>query len=191
MAASQIFSTLAHSSLQIFLPFLELVSFALPSIIWNYMVLSVTHFKCAFELLLYNQYSFSAPNFNHYYCHYRNIPNKPAGSEEVIRRTRFEFKEGSKRKNEDNQCAVCLSEVKEGDEIGELRCCHLFHAACLERWMVGFKRVTCPLCRCTLAPPRSGGGEEEIGMEVLFFKFCSFSSNSTSYEDEPDSWWLR
>ena len=192
MSPSKIFSAPTHFSLQIFLNFLKLSFVILPSTIWNYTVLSLDHLKCAFELLLYNQYSLSsAPNINNYYCSFSNIPNKP-GSEEFIRIARFKSKEGSDDENNaDNQCAVCLCEVKEGDEIGELRCCHVFHAGCLERWIVEFKRMTCPLCRGTLAPPRSsGGGEAEMGVEVLFFKFCSFS-NTTFDDDEGDSWWLR
>ncbi|KAF5940155.1 hypothetical protein HYC85_021322 [Camellia sinensis] len=79
------------------------------------------------------------------------------------------------------ECAVCLSKIEEGDEIIELRCDHLFHWVCLDRW-VGYNHETCPLCRGSLAPRRS---ITELGMEVLSFKFCSFSS---SYRD---SRWLR
>ncbi|XP_078437890.1 RING-H2 finger protein ATL18-like [Wolffia australiana] len=45
-----------------------------------------------------------------------------------------------------SQCVICLCDVEEGDEIRELRCDHVFHRGCLDRW-VGFGRVTCPLCR--------------------------------------------
>lgn len=180
MSPSQNFSTLTHFPLQIFLSFLELSFVTLPLTMWSYMVVTLAHLKCAIEVLLYNQYSFSPePNITSYYCRYSNTTHEP-GSEEVIRTTQFRSKEN----NEDNQCAVCLSEVKEGDEIGELRCCHVFHVGCLERWIVRFKQMTCPLCRGSLAPP-------PIGVEVLFFKFCSFRSNGTSGEDERDSWWLR
>ncbi|KAK2994346.1 hypothetical protein RJ640_017858 [Escallonia rubra] len=39
------------------------------------------------------------------------------------------------------ECAVCLSKIEEGDEIRDLRCEHIFHRACLDRW-IGFRRLT-------------------------------------------------
>lgn len=44
------------------------------------------------------------------------------------------------------QCVICLCDVEDGDEIRELKCDHVFHRCCLDRW-VAFGRVTCPLCR--------------------------------------------
>ncbi|XP_031493917.1 brassinosteroid-responsive RING protein 1 [Nymphaea colorata] len=44
-------------------------------------------------------------------------------------------------------CAVCLYEFEAGDEIRRLtNCRHIFHRACLDRWMDHDQR-TCPLCR--------------------------------------------
>ncbi|XP_059650546.1 uncharacterized protein LOC132296351 [Cornus florida] len=79
------------------------------------------------------------------------------------------------------ECAVCLCKIEEGDEIRELRCVHLFHRVCLDRW-VGFGHMTCPLCRGSLRPRRS---VVEVGEEVLLFKFCSSRSR------DRDLWWLR
>ncbi|KAK8490296.1 hypothetical protein V6N13_098034 [Hibiscus sabdariffa] len=60
-------------------------------------------------------------------------------------------------------CAVCLSQLKEGDEVRELRnCCHVFHRDCIDRWVDydedqgdhdqedGNNHKTCPLCRSPL-----------------------------------------
>ncbi|XVF88984.1 hypothetical protein PTKIN_Ptkin19aG0095200 [Pterospermum kingtungense] len=69
-------------------------------------------------------------------------------------------------------CAVCLSQLKEGDEVRELRnCCHVFHKDCIDRWVdydqdhdhdLDLDRdhdhdrdhddnhKTCPLCRAPL-----------------------------------------
>ncbi|KAL4333027.1 hypothetical protein GQ457_07G039330 [Hibiscus cannabinus] len=57
-------------------------------------------------------------------------------------------------------CAVCLSQLKEGDEVRELRnCCHVFHRDCIDRWVDydedqdqedGNNHRTCPLCRSPL-----------------------------------------
>ncbi|GMN27360.1 hypothetical protein TIFTF001_046134 [Ficus carica] len=55
---------------------------------------------------------------------------------------------------------------------------------------IRFKHTTCPLCRGSLAPPLSAAAatvDADFGVEVLFFKFCSFRSN----DDGLDSWWLR
>ncbi|CAA7389077.1 unnamed protein product [Spirodela intermedia] len=48
------------------------------------------------------------------------------------------------------QCVICLCDVEDGDEIRELKCDHVFHRCCLDRW-VAFGRVTCPLCREALS----------------------------------------
>ncbi|XP_057963049.1 uncharacterized protein LOC131154354 [Malania oleifera] len=80
------------------------------------------------------------------------------------------------------ECAVCLCKIEEGEEIKELRCEHLFHSDCLDRWM-GYRNTTCPLCRDALGPRRM---VTELGEEVLVFKFCSFRSGGGR-----SMWWLR
>ncbi|KAJ6899430.1 hypothetical protein NC652_025788 [Populus alba x Populus x berolinensis] len=82
------------------------------------------------------------------------------------------------------ECAVCLSDVEEGEEIRELRCGHIFHRACLYR-LLDFRQSTCPLCRGSLTPRRTLILDQHR-TEVLTFKFCSFTST-----DERDTWWLR
>ncbi|TKY45429.1 E3 ubiquitin-protein ligase XERICO [Spatholobus suberectus] len=82
-------------------------------------------------------------------------------------------------------CAVCLRKIGEGDgEIRVLRCEHVFHKGCLDRW-VGFKNATCPLCRgswvqqglsLTLERRGSVGSKQRVTHsrdEVLLFQFCS------------------
>ena len=78
-------------------------------------------------------------------------------------------------------CAVCLYKIGEGEEIIVLRCDHVFHKECLDRW-VGFNNATCPLCRQSVGPR---GDISELGVEVLFFEFGSIRS------DDRDAWWLR
>ncbi|OAY47392.1 E3 ubiquitin-protein ligase ATL41 [Manihot esculenta] len=81
------------------------------------------------------------------------------------------------------ECAVCLSKIEEGEEIRESRRCkHMFHRVCLDRW-VSYGRMSCPLCRDSLAPRRA---IFDHGVEVLLFKFSSFTSS-----DDRDTWWLR
>ncbi|KAK7407625.1 hypothetical protein VNO78_09582 [Psophocarpus tetragonolobus] len=92
----------------------------------------------------------------------------------------YEFTCGSE---EHVDCAVCLSKIGEGDEvIRVMRCEHVFHRGCLERW-VGFKNATCPLCRrIFLGPARP---ITSSGAEVLLFQFCCVK------KDSPETWWLR
>jgi E3 ubiquitin-protein ligase RHA2 len=54
----------------------------------------------------------------------------------------------------DPDCAFCLSAVRDGEEVRELRCRHVFHRACLDAWLVR-PRATCPLCRDRLLPAES------------------------------------
>lgn len=50
-------------------------------------------------------------------------------------------------------CAVCLSEVGRKDRVWELRNCrHVFHEACLDRWLDHDEHLACPLCRAPLRP---------------------------------------
>ncbi|KAH0454612.1 hypothetical protein IEQ34_016536 [Dendrobium chrysotoxum] len=48
------------------------------------------------------------------------------------------------------KCVFCLSDISEGEEIRKLRCSHLFHRICLDKWLK-YQRVSCPLCRSSLA----------------------------------------
>ncbi|XP_002309447.2 RING-H2 finger protein ATL38 [Populus trichocarpa] len=53
-------------------------------------------------------------------------------------------------------CAVCLSQLRDQDEVRELRnCCHVFHRDCIDRWVDhdhehDENHNTCPLCRAPL-----------------------------------------
>uniref|UniRef100_A0ACD5XL26 Uncharacterized protein n=1 Tax=Avena sativa TaxID=4498 RepID=A0ACD5XL26_AVESA len=62
-------------------------------------------------------------------------------------------------------CVFCLSGIEEGDEVRVLRCLHLFHRCCLDRWMAARPGATCPLCRGELltvtAAAKCPGEEQE------------------------------
>ncbi|KAJ5960481.1 uncharacterized protein N7479_007631 [Penicillium vulpinum] len=55
-------------------------------------------------------------------------------------------------------CAVCLEQVDRTHEIRELRCLHVFHRECLEKWFLG-DHFNCPLCHRAYyvadTPPRN------------------------------------
>ncbi|MBA0550316.1 hypothetical protein Golob_021272 [Gossypium lobatum] len=82
---------------------------------------------------------------------------------------------------EEVECAICLCKIEKDEETPELRCDHLFHKVCMDRW-VGYRRSTCPLCRASLTAPR----QLVSGMEVLLFKYCCLEDSR-----HRETWWLR
>ncbi|XVE76349.1 hypothetical protein DITRI_Ditri12bG0165100 [Diplodiscus trichospermus] len=57
----------------------------------------------------------------------------------------------SKDCNED-MCAVCLGDFKEGEQIRVLPdCLHIFHVACIDTWLN--LHSSCPLCRADTSLP--------------------------------------
>uniref|UniRef100_A0A803M0C4 RING-type domain-containing protein n=1 Tax=Chenopodium quinoa TaxID=63459 RepID=A0A803M0C4_CHEQI len=71
-------------------------------------------------------------------------------------------KEGELPTDEGFTCAICLEEVKEvarqEDELNQVArlvsCEHMFHNACIRRWVKDRGHGTCPLCRSKLPEPR-------------------------------------
>ncbi|CAI9093341.1 OLC1v1028821C1 [Oldenlandia corymbosa var. corymbosa] len=58
-------------------------------------------------------------------------------------------------RSENTCCSVCFEAIGTGDEVRELsRCDHVFHRECLDTW-IDSGRITCPLCRSMLLPPKT------------------------------------
>ncbi|KAF5751969.1 RING-H2 finger protein ATL13-like [Tripterygium wilfordii] len=95
--------------------------------------------------------------------------------------SRVEYSESG----ESVECPVCLCQIVGGEEIGELRCGHLFHGVCMDRWL-SFKHSTCPLCRDCLVPSTTF---TPYGAQVILFKFYSFGPGDG--DTDTDTWWLR
>ncbi|WCJ31814.1 RING/U-box superfamily protein [Euphorbia peplus] len=55
---------------------------------------------------------------------------------------------------ETKECAVCLCELSEDESIiRELKCEHMFHKECLDKWLLQC-RSNCPLCRSMVLPDK-------------------------------------
>jgi E3 ubiquitin-protein ligase RHA2 len=69
------------------------------------------------------------------------------------------------------ECVFCLSCIEEGEEIRELKCRHLFHRSCLDRWLARAVAPTCPLCRCRLLTT-TYGEEESEDSDMMLLMAC-------------------
>ncbi|PRQ40483.1 putative transcription factor C2H2 family [Rosa chinensis] len=138
---------------------------------WKFIVQIATQLSWLFNYLLF--YSFAKPYYEF---------GLPAEAIETLIST-VHYESSNPVVSSEEECAVCLCKIGEAEEMRELRCAHLFHKACLDRW-TDLNHVTCPLCRSFLAPPVSSESQSQI--EVLRFRFCSFQSNRYC-----DIWWLR
>jgi E3 ubiquitin-protein ligase EL5 len=69
-----------------------------------------------------------------------------------VRVYRVAASKGSAAEDVGVECAVCLSELQDGEVARFLPPCgHGFHAQCVDRWLASHS--TCPLCRVTVAKP--------------------------------------
>jgi E3 ubiquitin-protein ligase EL5 len=69
-----------------------------------------------------------------------------------VRVYRVAASKGSAAEDVGVECAVCLSELQDGEVARFLPPCgHGFHAQCVDRWLAFHS--TCPLCRVTVAKP--------------------------------------
>jgi hypothetical protein len=57
----------------------------------------------------------------------------------VVNFSKFKFK------NFDSKCAVCQYDFNEGEKVTKLTCNHLFHAPCVDEWLL--KNKVCPICK--------------------------------------------
>ena len=55
---------------------------------------------------------------------------------------------GNLRKPINDKCTICLDNFRNSDEIRKIKCRHLFHKICIERWLENGN--DCPLCKTKL-----------------------------------------
>ncbi|KAG2706793.1 hypothetical protein I3760_05G118700 [Carya illinoinensis] len=151
---------------------------------WNYIYLIFTNLKWACNCLLYRAFC-KEPNYN---AQQLEVPWPEIGDRHHRQELNIEQYEHQPGRGDCTQvqCAVCLCTMEDGDEIRVLRCQHIFHRVCLDRWVGHMNHInpTCPICRDSLAPARIIN-ELQAGVEVLYFNFYSNRS------DNRERWWLR
>nr|GMD13494.1 E3 ubiquitin-protein ligase RHA2B-like [Ipomoea batatas] len=101
------------------------------SAILNYVVLAASQIKWAWDCLLIQSFCQPPP--------YKFNVDGAGMSPELGARV-------FGGESEAVECAVCLCKIEEGEEVGDLRCNHIFHRDCLDRWLAT-GRNSCPLCR--------------------------------------------
>ncbi|XP_022915418.1 uncharacterized protein [Onthophagus taurus] len=94
-------------------------------------------------------------------------------------------------------CSICLMEYDHTKQIRLLKCGHLFHRLCIDRWLLRY--LTCPLCRCGILgnyytfPPGQTSGEpqaEEIvegGEDTPGYQQYADEDELSENDDEDDS----
>lgn len=50
----------------------------------------------------------------------------------------------NKKKDNFDDCVICLEQMKEGDLVTIIYCSHIFHKYCIDMWIE--KKRICPLC---------------------------------------------
>ena len=54
------------------------------------------------------------------------------------------------------ECCICLDEFHDRERLSKLRCGHVFHSACIKKWLVHDLR--CPTCRTDALGDDAPGG---------------------------------
>lgn len=66
----------------------------------------------------------------------------------------FKYQKGKGLVGDDEEtCAICLSEFEEGEELRRLpECMHSYHMACIDMWL--YSHSNCPVCRTSAISPQ-------------------------------------
>jgi len=46
-------------------------------------------------------------------------------------------------------CAICINKYKKGEYKRVLPCGHCYHKKCIDKWLMGNKKMSCALCRAS------------------------------------------
>ncbi|KAJ7528733.1 hypothetical protein O6H91_15G016500 [Diphasiastrum complanatum] len=87
---------------------------------------------------------------------------------------------GLKRDKDAIECAVCLTEFQDNENIRMLpKCGHSFHPDCIDMWL--FSHTTCPLCRRSLVSMP----EELRSLDIILTEEEAFSESVRPLEENP------
>ncbi|CAI8619961.1 unnamed protein product [Vicia faba] len=62
-----------------------------------------------------------------------------------IRKTKLRFYDDASKHQVDKKCSICQEEFEEDDEVGRLKCDHLYHFECIQQWVA--HKNFCPVCK--------------------------------------------
>ena len=85
------------------------------------------------------------------FCHprqhdFNDQPQQGTGLGEVDIRSIPTHKYTTSNKSPKEECAVCLSEFEDGEDLRTLpKCLHTFHVVCIDLWL--YSHPNCPTCR--------------------------------------------
>ena len=54
-------------------------------------------------------------------------------------------KDKNVKEGEEEKCPICMMEIEDGEEVKKLPCGHIFHAGCIDPWLV--RNSKCPICK--------------------------------------------
>lgn len=83
--------------------------------------------------------------FRHIYRNDREEKQLLNAAKKAISKLKTETFNSANLTTEDDSCAVCLENYKDGENIRILSCKHLFHRTCIDPWLLNHR--TCPMCK--------------------------------------------
>uniref|UniRef100_A0A1I7WIR5 RING-type E3 ubiquitin transferase n=1 Tax=Heterorhabditis bacteriophora TaxID=37862 RepID=A0A1I7WIR5_HETBA len=94
------------------------------------------------------------------------IGASPQDIEKCTEKIQF-IKDGEVPENETERCTVCLCDFETGEEVRNLRCTHIFHVNCIDKWLVYNKK--CPVCRLDVDKQKTVLVDLQIGKSCTVF----------------------
>lgn len=69
-----------------------------------------------------------------------------ATAAQVRRLKSFTYRRAAQLPHDADSCSICLDDFEPGEKLKVLRCQHVFHQKCVDKWLVS-RRAICPLCK--------------------------------------------
>ena len=70
---------------------------------------------------------------------------KPEVIEQHTTKSAYLAEDVAEKEEDREKCTICLASFEADSQVRRLRCKHLFHIDCVDRWLEGNKQ--CPMCR--------------------------------------------